>query len=72
MRTPSSNLIVTVFILNVTEGGFTPAPTVRLQIKFPNTVKKTNFVQEKSICFGLPGDPGHPDGKRVFPGLDLS
>jgi len=29
-RTPSSNLIVTVFILNVTEGGFTPAPTVIL------------------------------------------
>merc|ERR1719264_1111248 len=29
-RPPSSNLIVTVFILNVTEGGFTPAPTVIL------------------------------------------
>ena len=28
-RMPSSNLIVTVFILNVTENGFTPAPTVR-------------------------------------------
>jgi len=27
---PSSNYIVTVFILNVTEGGFTPAPTVIL------------------------------------------
>lgn len=29
-RMPSSNLIVTVFILNVTENGFTPAPTVIL------------------------------------------
>jgi len=29
-QTPSSNYIVTVFILNVTEGGFTPAPTVIL------------------------------------------
>ena len=28
-RTPTSNLIVTVFILNVTENGFTPANTVR-------------------------------------------
>ena len=45
-RPPSSNLIVTVFILNVTEGGFTPAPTVGLQIGLLSEliVEKIYFV----------------------------
>ena len=43
-RMPSSNLIVTVFILNVTENGFTPAPTVRFGKKL------SSFEFRKQTC----------------------
>ena len=47
-RMPSSNLIVTVFILNVTENGFTPAPTVRFGKKIIIIwVQKTDLLQNK-------------------------